>query len=654
MGSKKAENSHDGFVPRPKSVYVTGDAGADGARVICLEYPKIEARIENGQYQIELPVVTDGLHLQIVSLHGEKTVVELTAEQLDNCPLAHKGYSTPKERYEVLKEEGKAEYERLIAEAKSLRKEGKKDEAYLLRKEARRVKASYTEKALSSYDLTSLEYLHLNKFQRAGYKIKRFFRRSGQRWGRRGNKIADVFENLGIKFVDYFKMLYTGLAHGSWKTRISYLIMGFGSFFRKPSQWFRGILFLLFEVVFIIYMVYLGGSAIANLGTLGTQGSTRVWDELTESYILINGDNSFFILLWGVLAILMIVALIYTWSLNIKQNVINDEKERAEKAIVGSKDDLKALIDQDFYKTLLSLPLLGIVLFTVLPIIFMILVAFTNFDSTHQPPSNLFTWVGLSNFANLFTGSNGNFGYTFGRLLLWTLIWAFFATFTNYLLGMLVAMLINKKGIRLKKVWRTMLVFSIAIPQFISLLYVSKMFGEVGIVNGFIASVWGSSARLPFWTDATWAKVMVIIINIWVGIPYLMLITSGILMNIPKDLYESAQIDGASAWQQYTKITMPYMLFVTGPYLLTSFVSNINNFNVIYLLTGGGPFNNGKFVQGAGETDLLITWLYSMTIGDQEYKTASVIGILVFVVVAAISLIVYNAIPSTRNEEDFS
>ncbi len=135
-----------------------------------------------------------------------------------------------------------------------------------------------------------------------------------------------------------------------------------------------------------------------------------------------------------------------------------------------------------------------------------------------------------------------------------------------------------------------------------------------------------------------------------------MLMATGILMNVPQDLYESSRIDGANVWQQYMKITLPYMLFVTAPYLLTSFIGNINNFNVIYLLTGGGPTNPDLLTSGgsAGSTDLLITWLFKITTGaESNYKLAAVIGIMIFVVIAVLSLIVYNIIPSTKNEEDF-
>jgi arabinogalactan oligomer/maltooligosaccharide transport system permease protein len=131
-----------------------------------------------------------------------------------------------------------------------------------------------------------------------------------------------------------------------------------------------------------------------------------------------------------------------------------------------------------------------------------------------------------------------------------------------------------------------------------------------------------------------------------------MLIVTGLLMNIPAELYESARIDGANAFQTFRKITLPYMLFVTGPFLLTQFIGNLNNFNVIFLLNQGNP-KSMQLTNNAGSTDLLITWLYKMTINDSNYKIAAVIGIMVFLVTAVISLIVYNYMPSVKDEEGF-
>ncbi|MCH3966466.1 MAG: ABC transporter permease subunit [Bacilli bacterium] len=158
------------------------------------------------------------------------------------------------------------------------------------------------------------------------------------------------------------------------------------------------------------------------------------------------------------------------------------------------------------------------------------------------------------------------------------------------------------------------------------------------------------------------AKIMIIVLNTWIGIPYTMLICTGLLMNIPNDLYESAKIDGASPVKMYFKITLPYMLFVTTPYLISQFVGNINNFNVIYLLSTGGPAYTlggdvplSVTVQGLGRTDLLITWIYKISISstNPDYATASVIGILVFVLVAFFSLIFYNNSNSVKDEEEF-
>ncbi|MBR2719094.1 MAG: sugar ABC transporter permease [Clostridia bacterium] len=261
---------------------------------------------------------------------------------------------------------------------------------------------------------------------------------------------------------------------------------------------------------------------------------------------------------------------------------------------------------------------------------------------------------GQAGFAavSLNTVHTPSYAATFRQVLAWTLIWAVFATFLNYFLGVLAAMLINRRGVRLKKLWRTLLVTTIAVPQFVSLLYVSKLFAADGLVNGLLMS-WGWIDKpLPFWTDPTWARVMVILINVWVGVPYVMLIATGILMNIPADLYEAARIDGANAFQTYTRITMPYMLFITGPYLLTSFTGNINNFNVIFLLSQGRPLSL-DMAGNAGSTDLLITWLYKMTVTDSNYKLAAVIGVAVFVVCALVNLAVYNLIPSVRREEEF-
>ena len=498
--------------------------------------------------------------------------------------------------------------------------------------------------------LDPISYIKLKRIQKIGYKIKFFYLIKIPTFFKNlGKKIWRGIKGFGLGVAHFFKNLVIIFKEGDIWTKLSYFFMGVGSFAR--GQILRGIIFALMEIVFIIYMINVGGYYVGKLNSLGLIQPLDADDN-----VVAGADNSFRIMLYGVLTIFFIIGFIYTWYLNIKQNRINEQIKKDEKALATTKDDLRAIVDQQFHRTLLALPTLGIIIFTLLPIFFMILVAFTNYDANHNGYSNaLFGWVGFDNFSTLFSWSAGGneFSATFGEILLWTLIWAFFATFTNYFLGLVVAMLINKKGIKLKKVWRTVLVMSIAIPQFISLLYVKNMFDFNGIINDVIAFFGGN--RIHFLDDQAtpfMARLTVIIINIWIGIPYLMLVTTGILMNIPADLYESASIDGANVFQQYTKITLPYMLFITGPYLLTSFTGNMNNFNVIYLLTGGAP-HDGTLKLNAGKTDLLITWLFNLAIDDSNYALGAVIGIMVFIIVAVISLIVYNILPSTKNEEAF-
>ena len=328
------------------------------------------------------------------------------------------------------------------------------------------------------------------------------------------------------------------------------------------------------------------------------------------------------------------------------------------------REGLKELVNGKFYVTLLTLPSIGVILMNVIPIIFMSCVAFTNYDENHMPPNYLFTWVGLNNFKTMFTsgGATITFSYAFARIIAWTMIWAVTATFTTFIGGILLAKLINHENTHFKKVWRSLFVVTIAIPQFVTLLLVSKMFSNNGIVNSWCSSI-GLTGFLkdagviatnyiPFLSKPGWSHVMIILINIWVGVPYQMLTATGILMNIPTDQLESARIDGANKWQIFWKITMPYVLFICGPSLVQSVIANINNFNVIYLLTSSTVTANMAFANSkAKETDLLITWLFTLTNDNSNYKMASVIGIISFVICALLTLLSYSRMISGDKEE---
>ena len=326
------------------------------------------------------------------------------------------------------------------------------------------------------------------------------------------------------------------------------------------------------------------------------------------------------------------------------------------------KETVRSLFDENFHITILSLPVLGIVLFSIVPLVFSILVAFTNYSNNHIPPQQLFTWNGLENFKNIFfPDPDSTFAVlpiALAKTVSWTLVWALVATFSNYILGIIVALMINKDGIKLKGLWRTVFMMTIAVPQFISLLSIGTLLKDTGAIGTWFAETFGQ--RMGFGTDASAqgvliAKIIIIVVNIWVGIPYTILSTTGILLNIPKDLYESSRVDGAGKITQFMKITMPYILFVTGPSLITNFIGNINNFNVIFFLTGGGPAYGGSALLGLGQTDLLITFLYKIvtSTNNPQFGIAAALGIVIFVICSFISIVMFNKSGSIKEEDQF-
>ena len=449
---------------------------------------------------------------------------------------------------------------------------------------------------------------------------------------------------------------YRAFKDGSAYTRLSALFMGFGQIAR--GQFVKGALYALTQLAFILYLLFFGGVYIGHLfsGNLGTKLAGELWNEELQMFEKVKGDNSFLILLYGVVSLVLAVVFLVVWGMNVRGSYENDLRLRQGQRLATFREDLRVLLNQRFYAPLLTLPFIGLLVFTVMPLIFMVLIAFTNYDYAHMPPGKLFNWVGLANFKTMFSISAGGtgFAYVFLRVLLWTFVWAFFATFTNYFLGLVIALLINKKGIRLKTLWRTLFVIAIAVPQFVTLLLMQKILDSDGILNAVLGM------KILWLTDQRYfsllPRVMIILVNIWIGVPYTLLLCSGLLLNIPTDYYEAAKIDGAGTTRIFFAITLPYMLHVTAPYLITQFVGNINNFNVIWLLTGGGPVDNVHYGGGtqAQSTDLLVTWLYRLTVDQNpKYNVASVIGIVIFLISAVLSLITYNRTAAAKSEGEF-
>lgn len=436
------------------------------------------------------------------------------------------------------------------------------------------------------------------------------------------------------------------LKEGNIVTKISMLIMGFGNIAHKQIG--KGLMFFGAECLYIWFMVTSGIYSVSMLPSLGWREQEKVWNEKKSIYEYVAGDQSLILLLYGVATIFITVAFIVVWKQAVESSYKSEVLAKNGKHLKTFKEDFKSLFDQNLYKLLMAGPLAGILIFTVLPLLFMMSMAFTNYSKVDEHLV-LFDWVGLDNFKKVMD-FGGNLGKQFYSVLGWTLVWAVLATVLNYILGMMLALVINRKETKAPSFWRFCFVVSIAVPQFVSLLIMRTMFQPNGIVNTLLIKYGLIDTALPFFTNAGWARVMVIVINLWVGIPYTLLQVTGVLQNIPTELYEAARIDGASKRQLFFKITLPYMQFVMMPYLITEFTGNINNFNVIFLLSGGNPT---PVENTAGKTDLLVTWLYKLTIEKNYYNLGAVIGILTFIVLAIIALVTYRNTASYKDEEGF-
>ena len=453
--------------------------------------------------------------------------------------------------------------------------------------------------------------------------------------------------------------LLSALTNGGPVVWLSCLIMGFGNF--VAGQFIKGLIFLAIEALAIVLMVvplipdmrqvpHSGLDWIKMLPSLGDREDAK--EVVGNLEVTVFGDRSHLILLYSVIFFAIMVAFVVLWRASVRSGYQALCIKKSGKKVPSFMDDVRALFDENIHKLLMFIPFCLLMIFTVIPLVYMISMAFTNYNSKNEM---LFDWVGFETFAMLFDKDSIISKY-FWSVLGWTVIWAFFATFLNFFLGTFMALIINRPTTRIKGFWRTMLSFTIAIPQFVSLLIIANMFGYNGIINSiFYDKLHWLSEPLHVMSEANnglSARIFVIVINLWVGIPYTVMQVTGILKNIPADLYEAARIDGANTVQQFTNITLPYMVFVLTPYMISSFTGNINNFGVIYLLTGGGPSPTGSSVE-AGKTDLLVTWLYKLSVDKREYNLGAVVGIFTFIILAIISLVTYRSSGSYKDEEGF-
>lgn len=394
------------------------------------------------------------------------------------------------------------------------------------------------------------------------------------------------------------------------------ILPGFGQFYNK--QWIKGLLFLGFGISFFLVFGDLLNMGFWGLATLGTE---------------VPRDNSIFLLAEGLIAVIVTIFGLAFYYVNLRDAYKNGKLRDENKPLSSLKSDYQNLIAQG-YPYLISGPSLFILIFAVIfPILFSFALAFTNYDLYHSPPANLADWVGFDTFVKIFTVDIWR--STFFSVLGWTVIWTLVASTLQVALGIFMAVLVNQKDLRFKKFYRTVLVLPWAVPGFVTILIFAGLFNDsFGAINNDILAMVGIDA-IPWLTDENWSKVALILMQGWLGFPFIFLVTTGVLQSIPEDLYEAARIDGASIFAQFRNITMPMILIATAPVIITQFTFNFNNFNIIYLFNGGGPAVPGST---AGGTDILVSWIYKLTLQSSQYSLAAALTILLSVFVIAIAL----------------
>lgn len=427
----------------------------------------------------------------------------------------------------------------------------------------------------------------------------------------------------------------------------SAVVWGLGQILNK--QVLKGLFFFIIQLAVVLTEILTGNyidfaegysfrtnggfflKGIWGLVALGTEPRRMAITGLTE------GDHSIVLMINGIIALIILAFVIGIWYWNIKDAIETRKIINETNKVPSTKQYINHLWDSAF-ELIILLPSIVMLLFiSVMPIIFGFLIAFTNYNKFHLPPTKLVDWVGAENFINLF--QLPIWTKTFTGVFAWTIVWAILSTVTCFFGGLFQAVILNNKRVKFKKMWRTIYILPWAIPGMISLLVFKTLFnGQFGPVSQFLIDIGLTDHRISWFTDSNnpnLARATILLINLWLGFPYFMALMSGIMTSLDKEVFEAAKIDGATPAQEFWKITFPLVLYSTAPLLIMTFAGNFNNFGVIYFLTEGGPANPNY--QFAGHTDILITWIYKLTLDNRMYNMASVMSIIIFLVIGSIS-----------------
>ena len=407
------------------------------------------------------------------------------------------------------------------------------------------------------------------------------------------------------------------------------LFMGLGQiFFQK--QYIKGAFFSLVELVFLFNCTAFF-QKIRGFITLG--------DAHPELNIL-QRDNSLFMMVEGIIYMILLAAFIGLYIANIRDAMHTQRRYQRTGGYPTNRLFLSSLADTSFAVVGLSPILVMIVFFIFIPLLFSALIAFTNYSTPKNiPPANTVDWVGLDTFEQI--ANRPLWAGAFARTAIWTFLWAALATTTSYAGGMLMALTLLNRKIKLPKLFRSIYVLPYSVPAMLSLMIWRNLLnGQFGPVNALLKQ-WGIiSQNIPWLSEIGMARFSCVLVNLWLGFPYFMMLITGVMTSVPGELYEAAQIDGASKRQQFMKITLPLVLYQTIPLFIMSFSYNLNNFGAVYYLTQGGPTDTATTQSGAGGTDILMSWMYKLTYDLRQYNKAAVLAILLFVVIAPFAI--YN------------
>ncbi len=427
------------------------------------------------------------------------------------------------------------------------------------------------------------------------------------------------------------------LVDSTWPVKLSLVVMGLGQIVRK--QVIKGLLYMGALAAFVIYMINNGIEDIKGFYTLGTVEG--------DPWLGTVGDDSVMMMLRGILAFVIIGIFLMLYKSNIN-DIMEIEKRLSEgKKLPGFVKACRNFMDRKFYKAALTPPIIGVMVFNVLPIIFMIFIAFTNYGGDIKPPK-LIDWNGLGNFRTILT--IGKLKDTFFKIFRWNVVWAVLSTLINYFGGLFLALLLNKKCVKGKTFFRVFPIMAYALPGFITLLAFKFMFSYGGPINYYITLNGASPVGFLDIDAGIKARIIGLFVNAWISIPSSMLLATGILSNMNTDLYEAASIDGATKWKQFTKITLPFVIFSTTPVLITTFIGNFNNFGIFYFLRGH-IICDGYFL--ASDTDLLINWLYNLSIDNEYYGIGAALSLIIFIIISIVSLSVYVRSAAFKKEDTF-